>query len=198
MNNENLFTGKLVRLVAADPDRLAEHFSRWSRDSEFFRLMGDDPSRPFSKRNNKEFFEKILEKNGQETFAFLIETVETGQVIGDLSIQSEISWTHGDAIVGIGLGEREFWGKGYGTEAMRLLLNYAFNELNLHRMSLDVFEYNPRAIRSYEKAGFVMEGRERQSLRREGQRWDIVHTGILRSEWETINREESLAKAQSR
>ena len=59
-----------------------------------------------------------------------------------------------------------------------------FNELNLHRVSLDVFEYNPRAIRSYEKVGFVFEGRTRKFLNREGQRWDMIFMGILRSEWE--------------
>jgi len=57
-------------------------------------------------------------------------------------------------------------------------------ELNLHRVSLDVFEYNPRAIRSYEKVGFKHEGRVRQALNRDGRRWDILYMGILREEWE--------------
>jgi len=61
-------------------------------------------------------------------------------------------WNHRHSWVGIGLGEREFWGKGYGTDAMRLIVRYAFDELDLHRVSLTVFEYNTRAIRSYEKA----------------------------------------------
>jgi RimJ/RimL family protein N-acetyltransferase len=86
--------------------------------------------------------------------------------------------------MGISLGDREYWGKGYGSDAMRLLLRYAFHELNLHRVSLNVFEYNPRAIRSYEKVGFVHEGRMRKFLNREGKRWDILYMGITRQEWE--------------
>jgi RimJ/RimL family protein N-acetyltransferase len=85
--------------------------------------------------------------------------------------------------VGIGLGEREFWGKGYGTDAMRIILRYAFTELNLHRVTLNVFEYNPRGVRSYEKAGFVLEGRQRGVLLREGRRWDEIYMGILREDW---------------
>jgi len=78
---------------------------------------------------------------------------------------------------------RADWGKGYGTDAMRVLLRFAFTEINLHRVSLTVFGYNPRAIRSYEKAGFVVEGRARQRLRRDGQWWEVVYMGILKDEW---------------
>ncbi len=86
--------------------------------------------------------------------------------------------------MGIGIGEREYWGNGYGTDAMRAILHFAFTELNLYRVSLNVFEYNPRAIRSYEKAGFVAEGRQRQVLNRDGRRWDVIYMGILHEEWE--------------
>jgi len=95
-----------------------------------------------------------------------------------------ILWNQGTAWVGIGIGEREYWGKGYGTDAMRTILHYGFDELNLHRVSLNVFEYNQRAIHSYEKAGFTIEGRMRQCLRREGQRWDLIFMGILREDWD--------------
>lgn len=70
---------------------------------------------------------------------------------------------------------------------MRLALRFAFMELNLHRVTLDVFEYNPRAIRSYEKAGFREEGRRRQLLLRNGRRWDEIEMGILREEWLKLN-----------
>jgi RimJ/RimL family protein N-acetyltransferase len=66
---------------------------------------------------------------------------------------------------------------------MQLILGYAFMELNLHRVSLDVFGYNLRAIRSYEKVGFKLEGRKREMLLREGKRWDLIYMGILRAEW---------------
>jgi RimJ/RimL family protein N-acetyltransferase len=67
---------------------------------------------------------------------------------------------------------------------MQVVLRYAFKELNLYRLNLDVFAYNPRAIRSYEKAGFKIEGREPKAVLRDGQRYDMVLMGILREEWE--------------
>jgi RimJ/RimL family protein N-acetyltransferase len=90
----------------------------------------------------------------------------------------------GTAGVGIGIGEREYWGKGYSTDMMRVILRYAFTELNLNRVTLNVFEYNPRAVRSYEKAGFVVEGRERKAIHRDGKYWDVLFMGVLREEWE--------------
>jgi RimJ/RimL family protein N-acetyltransferase len=66
---------------------------------------------------------------------------------------------------------------------MRVVLRYAFQELNLRRVSLTTYEYNPRAIRSYEKAGFIHEGRARKFLLREGRRWDLLFMGVLREEW---------------
>lgn len=89
--------------------------------------------------------------------------------------------------MGIGIGEREYWSKGYGTDAMNVILRFAFDELNLYRISLNVFEYNQRAIRSYEKVGFVVEGREREFLRRAGRRWDMIFMGLLREEWAQKN-----------
>ena len=94
-----------------------------------------------------------------------------------------VDWGNRDAFVGIGIGEREFWGKGYGTDAMELILRYAFAELNLRRVSLTVFEFNQRAVRSYEKAGFRLEGRQRHGMQREGRRWDILFMGIMHEEW---------------
>jgi RimJ/RimL family protein N-acetyltransferase len=85
--------------------------------------------------------------------------------------------------VGLSIGKREDWGQGYGTEMMRLLLQFAFMEINLRRVTLAVFDYNPRAIRAYEKAGFRHEGRIRQFLHKEGQRWDMLFMGVLREEW---------------
>jgi RimJ/RimL family protein N-acetyltransferase len=66
---------------------------------------------------------------------------------------------------------------------MNILLRFAFTEINLRRVTLTVFEYNPRAIRSYEKAGFRHEGRARKVVNKEGRRWDVLYMGILREEW---------------
>jgi RimJ/RimL family protein N-acetyltransferase len=179
-----LFTGELVRLVAPDPEVAAGLFSRWGQDSEYLRLLDNDPARMFSAKKIKEWLEKdFVEAEPADNFLFMIRTLAEERLIGFVGLDG-IRWNHGNSYVGIGLGEREYWGKGYGTDAMRLVLRYAFAELNLHRVSLTVFEYNPRAIRSYKKAGFVVEGRARQFLNRDGHRWDLIYMGILREEWE--------------
>jgi RimJ/RimL family protein N-acetyltransferase len=112
----------------------------------------------------------------------MIRMLNSDRLIGGVGLWLE-SWAHGEAWVGIGIGDRDFWGSGYGTDAMGLILRYAFTELNLRRVSLEVFAHNPRAIRSYEKAGFRREGVIRSDCRRDGQRWDSVFMGILRDEW---------------
>ncbi|HVN55256.1 MAG TPA: GNAT family protein [Anaerolineaceae bacterium] len=86
--------------------------------------------------------------------------------------------------VGIMIGEKSFWNQGYGTEAMALLLRHGFETLNLNRIYLRVFANNPRAIRSYEKIGFVHEGVERQGEYKAGQYIDVLLMSVLRSEYE--------------
>jgi RimJ/RimL family protein N-acetyltransferase len=179
----DLFCGELVRLVAQDAEKMGKTFSRWRRDAEFVRLLDDEPAQLWSAKAITEWIEKDQEKEGQRGIEFQINTLEDDRAIGFIGLFVPV-WQHGDAWVGIGIGEREYWGKGYGTDAMRLVLRYGFQELNLHRVTLGVFSYNPRAIRSYEKAGFTVEGRERSILQRDGSRADIIIMGILRQEWE--------------
>jgi RimJ/RimL family protein N-acetyltransferase len=181
MEND-LFQSNLVRLSAEDPQTMAEAFSRWGGDTEYIRLLDNDPPRTWSVKKWKEWLEKELEKEPPVEFFFTIRVREDDRLIGFVGLFG-LDWNQGNAWVGIGLGEREYWGNGYGTEAMRLALGYAFTELNLRRVTLGVFEYNPRARRSYEKAGFKVEGRLRGALNREGRRWDIFEMGILRQEW---------------
>lgn len=189
MNSELAYmdplTGALVRLAAIDGEKDLPAMRAWSRDAEFLRLFDSDPARGWTEAKLRKDLEEAQGKDepNPNTFAFLIRALDGDRPIGlaDLSVNH---WAHREAWVAIGLGEREYWGKGYGTEAMRLLLRYAFAELNLARVSLGVFAYNTRAQRSYEKVGFVAEGAMRQRLRRDGQWWDMVVMGILREEWQ--------------
>jgi len=181
--NDTLFVGELVRLAALDEKADAEAFARWSRDSEFWRLMDTRLSREWSADRVRE---ELGGLSGANFFLFTTRTLDDDRLIGHVTLEVN-HWQHGEGWVGIGLGEREYWGRGYGTDAMRLILRYAFAELNLHRVSLTVFDYNPRAVRSYEKCGFLDEGRMRQCLNRDGRRWDMIFMGILREEWEKGN-----------
>jgi len=178
----NLLTGKLVRLAACDPEEMGKSFSIWSRDSEYFRLMSAGAASMSSIRQMKGYFEKDVDDATLATHFFGVRTIADDRLIGEMNLEV-VNWSVRDAFVGLSIGDRENWGKGYGTEMMNLLLQFAFLEVNLQRVTLTVFDYNPRAIRAYEKAGFRHEGRERKMLNKEGQRWDMLFMGVLREEW---------------
>lgn len=184
--NGRLLRGSLVRLSSpTDAEAMAKAWSRWNRDMDYYRPLDSDPPRFFSTKIIKDWEEKNQEKVDTDSFFFTVRTLQDDTLIGFTALW-EISWPHGESFVSIGIGEPGYRGKGYGTEAMRLTLEYAFEELNLWRVSLIVFEYNPRAIRSYEKNGFVKEGVIREVMRRDGRRWDWYIMGVLRPDWQAL------------
>jgi RimJ/RimL family protein N-acetyltransferase len=185
---KSILQGKSVRLSAVDPEEMSKAGSNWQRDSELDRLLESSAAALRSVKAVKGSLEKDLEKQEARTFWFSIRRREDDHLLGDM-VLDVVHWNTGDAFVGLAIGERDLWGKGLGTQAMNLVLEFAFTEINLRRVTLTVFEYNPRAIRSYEKAGFRHEGRLRQLLSREGKRWDLHYMGILREEW--IERQQS-------
>ena len=178
----DLFRGELVRLTAEDPESRAKIEVNWQRDSEYQRLLDADPARIFSEKRLKEWFEKRNEDGFKpDGHFFSVRTLAEDKLIGFFGLWLDL--INNEAWIGLGIGERDFWGKGYGTDMMKLALQYAFIELNVHRVSLGLFEYNPRALRSYEKAGFRLEGRTRRDVLRGGERGDSLWMGILREEW---------------
>ena len=178
----DLFRGELVRFTSEEPDARAKVEVRWQRDTEFHRLADSDPIRMESERKLKEWVEKQFENGFQpERYPFSVRTLAEDKHIGFLVLWVDL--IHNEAWVGVGIGDRDFWGRGYGTDVMKLCLQYAFAELNVHRVSLGLLEYNPRALRAYEKSGFRLEGRTRQDVMREGKRFDSLWMGILREEW---------------
>src|SRR6266487_4393269 len=182
LDMRDIFTGRLVRLSAIDPEEMSKAFARWNRDSEFTRLLNMSVTRLNSSKAIQKWLEKEVEEPSPTDFFFTIRSLDEDKLIGGLGLDG-IDWAAREAFIGIFIGEREYWGKGCGTDTMRIILRYAFTELNVWRVSLGVFDYNPRAIRSYEKVGFRHEGRMRQYLNHEGKRWDILFMGIQRDEW---------------
>lgn len=176
----DIFRGELVRLAARDPEADSGALARWSLDSEYLRLLDTDPARPRTARQCQDDAARRAER--EHVFAFNIRTLEGDRLIGFVSLWI-VSWASGEAGVGIGLGEPADRGRGYGTDAMRLVLRYAFAELNLARVSLEALAHNTRAIRSYEKAGFKLEGVQREWERRDGHRADVVGMGILAADY---------------
>lgn len=113
---------------------------------------------------------------------------EQGRLIGVIRLW-RISEKNRSAMLTIFIGEHSHWGRGYGSDSLRLCLREAFGPMDLHRVELHVFEFNQRAIRSYEKVGFIREGVRRQALVRGGRFFDILIMGITREEFAARDRE---------
>lgn len=152
---------------------------RWYHDPEVARLTRYT-TRPMSDAEIDHFFHGRL--MSPESVAYAIDIRENGRLIG-LTTFSNLDPDNGSVLFHISIGEPDAWGQGYGTEATELMLGLAFDHIGLHRVSLSVFSFNERAIRAYEKAGFEIEGRERQAIVRDGQRWDEITMGVLAPEW---------------
>ncbi len=186
LNPTNLFAGKLVHLAATTSDDMAA-FARWSNDADYLRHLDSDPARPRS----ADYFTKDMQRREEHNnnFNFMIRTLADDKTIGFVALWTE--WSHQTAMLAIGIGEPDYRGKGYGSDALQVILRYGFWELNLYRIGLNVFSYNERAIHTYEKAGFRHEGRLRGLLARDGQRFDLIYMGILREEW--LSRQENVS-----
>jgi RimJ/RimL family protein N-acetyltransferase len=103
----------------------------------------------------------------------------------------QIDRDNGTAGVGIAIGDKPLWGKGLGTDAMNALVDFGFGELRLERIWLDVYDFNKRAQRSYEKAGFKVEGVQRHAHYSRGTYQDVVLMSMLRDEWTALDRKHS-------
>jgi RimJ/RimL family protein N-acetyltransferase len=159
-------------------------FERWYSDPEVARLTRyqDGPMRP---EEIERFF--VARVVGMDALALAVHIRRTDRLIGTCAF-SQLDGENGSAMYHITIGEKDAWGRGYGTEATLLMLDHAFDTLNLHRVSLAVFEFNDRAIRSYRRCGFIIEGRSRDAIWREGRWWDEITMSILEPEWRARRR----------
>ncbi|MDU5080721.1 GNAT family protein [uncultured Tissierella sp.] len=131
--------------------------------------------------DTKEFVSQVI-LGSESSRSYIIVERESNKPVGITSLIN-IDYKNRNAECIIDIGDKTSWGKGYGTEAMKLLLNYSFLEMNLHRVYLRVFSFNNKAIKLYEKIGFQHEGRSRESIFREGKWHDIIHMAILQNEY---------------
>ncbi|MEP7292326.1 MAG: GNAT family protein [Chloroflexota bacterium] len=180
MTSMNLFYGERVRLTSVFPSD-AQTIARWYEDGEFSRLFDASPAYPKSENSVHKWMDG--NERDRDSFTLAMRLLYSDDLIGYVQIDG-IQWTHGCGWLAIGIGSPAHRNKGYGTEAMRLSLRFAFHELNLHRLQLSVFGYNEAAIKLYERLGFKREGVLREYLRRDGQRYDMIFYGLLAQEWE--------------
>jgi len=171
-----------LRLRAAERSDLPL-FVRWLNDPEVRQNIS--LYLPLSLSDEEQWFEGMLQGPPAE-HVLVIEVrqpeVESWLPIGNCSLMN-IDWRNRKAEFGIFIGEKAMWNQGYGTETARLILKHGFDTLNLNRIYLQVFSTNPRAIRAYEKAGFVHEGALRQAQYIDGQYVDVLWMSVLRTEW---------------
>lgn len=125
---------------------------------------------------------KHLEENSNPEATFVIVTLEDDKMIGTVSLE-HIDWINRTATLGIFIGDKEFRSKGYGTESIRLILEYGFKYMNLYNIKLDLMEFNERALKCYEKCGFKEYGRRRKCKFINGKYYDSISMDILADEF---------------
>ena len=157
----------------------AEAWARWDNDLEVSLPLGDEAYTPFPLPKSQEVVADVI--RGQH-HVFSIVDLETDALIGRCML-FDLDLVNRKAMLGIVIGEKAYWGQGYGQEAVRLLLDYGFNLLNLNSVMLGTFAFNQRAIHCYERVGFKVIGRRRQARIIGGVQHDAVLMDILAEEF---------------
>lgn len=177
MSEVKFLTGGKVHLRPMEPSDLP-HVRKWVNDPEIRRLIGE--IRPKSMPDAAKWLNGTYDDKNRVWFTVVLN--DKDRVIGEAGLLRIFHpWRTADASMII--GEKDTWNKGYGTEAMRLLLNYAFGTLNLHRVAIGVFDFNETAVRFYEKCGFKREGAQRHGYYCDGRYHDVIMMSILEDEF---------------
>lgn len=187
MISDPLFQGERIRLTGLDLETDPKTEARWTRDLDYARQLRDKPVRPLTPGELKKLHEETYQeaqKSGT-IFHFALRPIDSDQLIGFVRI-SAIEWTHAAARLELAIAEPIADRTTMIAEALRLALRYAFCELNLHRLSAVLPEYETETASVFEHAGFSLEVRRRALFFRANRYWDAFHYGILRAEWEVL------------
>ena len=180
-----MILGQRIRLRPVEKDDLPR-FVKWFSDPEVRAYLAI--YMPFSQGQEERWYERNLTASDAQAWA--IDAQPADMAVGPwLHIGScgfhNLEWRHRSGEVGIVIGARDYWGRGYGTDTMQTLVAWGFYTLNLNRVHLRVYADNPRAIRCYEKVGFQLEGRLRQDNFHNGAFRDTLVMAVLRDDWAT-------------
>lgn len=170
--------GKRIYLREVRPCDVNDDYYRWLNDPEVGRYL-ETRFKPNSPDRIAAYVREVEEKSDQVFMAIIVKRGK--QHIGNIKI-GPINWYHRLSDVSILIGEKDYWGKGYGTEAIQLIVGYAFNVLNLHKLSAGAYAGNIGSIRAFEKANFLREGLRKKHRFQEGAYVDEVLLGIVRRE----------------
>ena len=159
----------------------SDAFVSWLTDEEVRKYLGVRTI--FNSIREREYIEGLYKDDRKINLAIVLK--EDDELIGATGLE-DISIPHRNAEIGIVIGNKRCWSKGYGTEAVKLMLGHGFDQLNLHKIFLRVFCHNPRAIRAYEKAGFKREAVLREHVYANGEYCDEYVMSILEDEWQAL------------
>ncbi len=175
-----MLKGEKVTLRAVEREDLPR-LCEFNNDLAVELAGGGDPPMPQSLARLQAEYDERVSKGGRDGAQFAIEA--EGKLIGQCALWhfDEMACT---CELGIGIGDREYWGRGYGREAVRLLLEWAFRYRNIRKVWLTTMGSNERALRCYRACGFVEEGRLREHVWTDGRYVDLVYMGVLRDKWE--------------
>jgi RimJ/RimL family protein N-acetyltransferase len=172
--------GERIRLRATEREDVKK-FCVWVNDPDVTRYLS--LYLPMSTVDEENWFNAMTQRSQSEkTLVIEVRDGEGWKMIGNCGV-FDIDSVNRSGELGIMLGEKDEWNKGYGTETVHLLVRHCFETLNLNRVHLRVYAENPRAKRSYEKAGFIGEGRLREAVYKHGKYDDVIVMSILHSEW---------------
>jgi RimJ/RimL family protein N-acetyltransferase len=172
--------GDKVRLTALTEEDL-EVIAAWQDDTDLLRRLDAQAAAPRGLAQLRQWLRQRQER--PDGYLFAVRAVDGAGLLGYAELDG-ILWPHRAGWLSLVIAPRDHWGRGFGREAMRLALWFAFAELNLHRVQLTVFAQNTRAIRLYEGLGFQREGAFREFLERDGERQDMLLYGLLAREWQ--------------
>jgi len=182
---KNLLLGKKIKLTSINEEDILE-IQKWHNDVLFMRNYDTLSAIPKNVEDIEDLIRDVRKNN--TAYIFGVKELESQVIIGVTGFEN-ISWNNGTALLYIGIGEEKHRGQGQGKEALKLTIEFGFEELNFHRIYLTVLEYNEPAIKLYEKMGFKREGIHREFIHRDGKRYDMYLYGLLRPEWDETFKE---------
>jgi len=174
-----MYKGEKIKLREYREEDI-ETVQKYINDPEVKKLLHAGIPYLYTLEDEEKWYESLSAQ--KDTYSFAIETLEDKKYIGGCGI-NKVDWKNSVVDVGIFIGDKNYWGKGYGTDAMGVLVKFIFEQLNVNKIKLQVFSFNERAIKSYKKCGFKVEGVLRQEIFREGKYYDDIVMGLLKDEF---------------
>lgn len=170
--------GEKIILCPLNKKTDLESCLRWVNDQDIIQYL--NMHFPSSMQDEEEWFDRL--QKSKNNIVLGIKTRRKSKFIGITGLH-EIKWKDRTATHGVFIGEKDYWGKGYGTDSQMILLDYAFNTLNLRKISSSAIAFNERSLKYHLACGYQIEGTRRKQIHKNGQYWDIIMFGVFKEEW---------------